>query len=99
MSIRIDYIRSSTETVVNIAGRLSGDAVAQLKTVCDTIEANFIIDLSSLKFADQKGIDIIRAIRDEGARIRGASPFIELLIENSKYRDYADWNRNKYFLS
>ena len=83
MHIRIDLISDGSETVVRIAGRLSGIAVAQLKQACDPIEGPFVIDLSNLLFADDEGIDAIRAIADKGAQVHGASPFVQLLLGNA----------------
>jgi len=82
MEIRIDITSEGPETVVRIAGRLSGVAVAQLKKACHPIEGPFVIDLSNLLFADAGGIDVIRVLDDRGAKVRGASPFIQLLLED-----------------
>ena len=81
MEIRIDHIRSGEKSVVHIAGRLSSSSVAQLKQICAPIESPFYIDLSSLKHIDDEGIEAIRAIVSKGAKIRGAQPFIEMLIK------------------
>ena len=94
MAIRIDHIRSGTETVVNIAGNLSGNASAQLMTAFKAIKGHCVIDLSSLRFADQRGIDTIRAILKKGVKIRGASPFIQLLLENAQHKNRVDMSRN-----
>ena len=83
MEIRIDVTFEGPETVVCIAGRLSGVSVAQLKKACDPIEGAFALDLSNLLFADEKGIDAIRAIADKGGQIHGASPFVQLLLDNA----------------
>ena len=83
MDIRIDIISEGSKTVVCIAGRLSGTAVAQLKKACDPIEAPFVIDLSSLLFVDAEGISAIRAIADRGAQVQGASPFVQLLLDDA----------------
>ena len=83
MHIRFDLISDGSETVVRIAGRLSGIAVAQLQKACDPIEGFFVIDLSNLLFADDEGVDAIRSIADKGTQIQGASPFIQLLLDNA----------------
>jgi anti-anti-sigma regulatory factor len=83
MEIRIDITSEGPETVIHIAGRLSVTSVAQLKKVCDPIEGAFVIDLSNLLFADDAGIDTIRTIDKKGARVRGASPFIQLLLDDA----------------
>ena len=83
MDIRIDHIHSGSASVVHIAGRLSGTAVAELKKICNSIEGPFVLDLSSLLFADSVGISTLRSIVDRGAHIHGASPFIELLLDSA----------------
>jgi hypothetical protein len=83
MDIRIDHISEGSETIIRIAGRLSGTAIEQLKKVCDPIEDPFVIDLSYLLFADDKGIDAIRGMADNGAQVLGASPFVQLLLGNA----------------
>ncbi len=83
MEIRIDITSEGPETVVYIVGRLSRDAVAQLREVCDPIEGAFVIDLSNLLFADAAGIDVIRTLGEKGAEVRGASPFVQLLLDDA----------------
>ena len=83
MEIRIDIKAKGTETVVHVAGRLSGRAVTQFRQACDPIENAFVLDLSDLLFADATGIDIIRTIVEKGAEVRGASPFVQLLLKDA----------------
>lgn len=85
MEIRIDITSEGPETVVRVAGRLAGVAVAQLRKACDPIEGAFVLDLSNLLFADDAGIDVIHTIVEEGAEVRGASPFIQLLLETTPW--------------
>jgi hypothetical protein len=42
-----------------------------------------MIDLSNLLFTDEEGINAIRAIADKGAQVHGASPFVQLLLNNA----------------
>jgi anti-anti-sigma regulatory factor len=83
MEIRIDITSEGSKTVVCIAGRLSGISVAQFRKACDPIKGALVLDLSNLLFADDAGVDIIRAIVDKGAQVRGASPFVQLLLDNA----------------
>lgn len=83
MEIRIDIISEGPETVVHIIGRLSGVAVAELRKACDPIEGAFVIDLSNLLFADDAGIDVIRRLSEQEAKVRGASPFVQLLLDDA----------------
>ena len=84
MDIRIDLIKKGPETVVGIAGRLAGNAVAELENACDQIQGSFVIDLSNLLFTDDEGINAIRTLADRGVWIHGASPFIQLLLDNGQ---------------
>jgi anti-anti-sigma regulatory factor len=80
MSIRIDIQSEGPDVVLDVAGRLAGSDTAQLLSVCEQMEARFVLDLSKLKFADEAGAEIIRSLCEGGASTRGASTFIELLI-------------------
>jgi anti-anti-sigma regulatory factor len=87
MGIRIDITSEGPETVVFVIGRLSGVAVAELRKAGDPIEGVFLLDLSNLLFADDAGIDVIRKLCEKGAEVRGASPFIQILLDNSQRGD------------
>ena len=87
MEIRIDITSEGPETVVYIIGRLSGAAVAELRKACDPIEGVYLLDLSNLLLADDAGIDVIRKLCEKGAEVRGASPFIQLLLDDGRRGD------------
>ena len=83
MAIRIDLKSVGPEVVVYIAGRLSDDDVInQLRDTCDAIKGPFVLDLSKLTFADDTGVEVIRTLREKSIDIRGASTFIQLLIND-----------------
>jgi anti-anti-sigma regulatory factor len=81
MRIRIDIEFKESGTIVRIAGRLTEPSTEQLRKACEPIEGDFVLDLSNLMFADTEGINAIRAVCDTGAGIKGASPFIRLLLD------------------
>ena len=87
MTIRITVSSEGPDVVVNLAGSLSEDAIKELIDTCDSIKGSFVLDLSTLLFADDAGIDAIRAISKQGAKIRGASQFIQLLIKKTFSRE------------
>ena len=80
MPIRIDIRTEKNEVVVYVAGRLVVNEVSELRNACEPIEGSFVLDLSKLMFADDPGIDLIRAISAKGTKVRGAPAFIQLLI-------------------
>jgi len=80
MDIRIDKEIEGNAIVLHVAGRLAGDAIAQLTDICESVDDHCVLDLSKLMFADDEGAEAIRMLCEEGAKIRGASSFIDLLI-------------------
>jgi hypothetical protein len=82
MSIRIDKETEGSDVVLHVAGRLAGDAIAQLTDVCESVDDHCVLDLSKLMFATDEGAEAIRMLCEGGANIRGASSFIELLISD-----------------
>ena len=83
MTIRIDVDTVGDEVVVCLAGRLSGNSSKELINTCDQIKQGFVLDLSNLAFADDAGVDVLRAISDQAIKVRGASQFIQLLLYNT----------------
>ena len=80
MEIRIDIESEGPDVVFHVAGRLAGPAITQLEDACEPIEGHYVLDLSNLIFADDAGTEAIRLLCQRGAEIRGASPFVKLLI-------------------
>ena len=83
MELRIDITSEGPVTVVHITGRLSRNTVTQLIEACDRIKGAEVLNLSNLRFADPAGIDVIRTLGAKGVEIRGASPFIQLLLDDA----------------
>jgi anti-anti-sigma regulatory factor len=83
MTIRIDVNSEGDEVVVYLTGRLSEDAIKELIDTCGHIKPDFVLDLSGLLFADDAGVDVLREISDQAAKVRGASQFIQLLLNKT----------------
>lgn len=84
VEVRIDITSEGPQTVVSIAGRLTRDAIVQLREVCDPIEGAFVLDLSNVLAADDAGINAMRTLGEKGAVVRGASPFIQMLLDEGR---------------
>ena len=80
--MRIDITTEGPVTVVQIAGRICEATVPQLIKQCELIKGTFVLELSNLRSADAVGIDVIRTLGEKGAEIRGAIPFIQLLLDD-----------------
>ena len=84
VSIRIDIITSDgLEDVVLLSGRLTEDGVKHLEKACSSIEKGFVLDLSDLLFANEAGINAIQELKKNAVQHRGASPFIQMLLNGS----------------
>ena len=81
MTVRIDTTSERSKPIVNVSGRLEDLGVQELIRACQLIEGEFVLDLTGVRSADPKGIDAIRKLVSGGAKLRGASPFIRLLLE------------------
>ena len=83
MEMHIDITSEGSRTVVRLAGRLSRHAVVQLEEACDGIEGAFVLDLSNLRFSDAAGIGVLRKLGEQRASVRGASQFVQLLLDDA----------------
>jgi hypothetical protein len=84
MQVRIDSKRRGSTTVISVTGRLSGLGAQELVRACRAVEGEFAMDLSNLLSADDEGIEALRRLRREARETEGASPFIELLLEENE---------------
>jgi anti-anti-sigma regulatory factor len=66
---------------MRLYGWLSGLAVGELQTACAAIVGAFVIDLAGLRFADEAGISLLKALQLRGADLVGAGPFMSLALQ------------------
>ena len=80
MSIRITRTSDALETVLRIDGHLCLENVAELTREHQSVEGALVLELSDLQSADTAGVDVLLELISLGAQIRGASPYIKLLL-------------------
>jgi anti-anti-sigma regulatory factor len=68
-------------TTVKLDGWLSGVAVLELRQFCSAIVGAFVIDLAGLRFADDEGIRLLRALRQSGVDLMSAGPFMSMALQ------------------
>ena len=85
MTVRIETSAGEKKPTVSVAGRLEGLGVGELVRTCRSIEGELVLDLSGLRSADAEGLEAIQKLVQGGARLRGASPFIRLLLESEQH--------------
>ena len=76
--LRITETEDRAQTL-HIEGRLVGPWVDELRRACQQASAGAdmtIIDLADVDFADQGGLTLLIALRDEGIPLINCSPFL-----------------------
>ena len=85
MDCRIDVAHQAGYSIVHVAGRLTDEQVPDLLRVCAKL-GPIRLDLADLDSANLVGVEALRHLRNEGAEIVGATPFIQLLLNGSRSR-------------
>ena len=63
-----------------LEGRLIGPWVGELRRTAAEVKGPKSIDLAAVTFADDEGVAALRALRDAGTDLVGASGFVAALI-------------------
>jgi hypothetical protein len=87
MTVRIETSSEDSRTIVSVAGQLTELGVRELQRTCRPIEGEFVLELTGLRSADPEGIKAIQELVRGGARLRGTSPFIRLLLDDQPLED------------
>jgi anti-anti-sigma regulatory factor len=83
MTLRISTVGSAPTMGLKLDGRLTSEEASELARVCAELRAPVTLDLSDLQFVDRTGVSVLRELRAQGATFTGASPYIELLIDDA----------------
>jgi hypothetical protein len=75
------------ETVVELHGWLSGLEIDEFKGECAQHPPPLRIDLRNLHGVSSDGVLALKEQRARGARLTGASPYIELLLGSAPRRE------------
>ena len=81
MLLRITQTTEGSTTVLRIAGQLVRDGVAELARLAQAAAPPLALDLTDLRQVDAAGIALLQALIEAGARVRGVSPYIALLLD------------------
>lgn len=81
MSIRITEKPNGDGTVLQLDGRLAVEDVAELMRAYRSAQGPVVLELVNLQSASSPGVEALLELASLGARIRGASTFMELLMK------------------
>lgn len=84
MSIRITTSVEEGKAIVHIAGQLEGETVDALADEVEHSQVPEFVDLTELQSADSEGVRLILKLVSLGSQIRGASPYIRLLLQQKE---------------
>ena len=70
------------EVVFRVDGQLRGEEVGQLREACRVEDVPIVLELADLQWVDGAGARFLRKLIAQGARVRGISPYVELLLQN-----------------
>jgi anti-anti-sigma regulatory factor len=82
--IRISESRGDNGLVIQIAGRLEEQHLAELEQMCGDQGDCPVVDLSELQSAETAGIRWLSAASSNGVEIINATPYIALLIDRAR---------------
>jgi hypothetical protein len=85
--IHIKLSQQEHATSVAIGGRLIGADLDELKQVRHSVSGAVILDLKDLLSADAENLVELRDWIQHGARIQGASSYLEILLEQDPSPD------------
>jgi ABC-type transporter Mla MlaB component len=71
------------QNVLRVDGQLNVEDVDELAREYRSSQAPTVLELSNLMSADSAGVKCLRELISHGVEIRGASPYIDLLLKNS----------------
>jgi anti-anti-sigma regulatory factor len=71
---------------VRVSGQLDATGAAELHELCGARSGALILDLEELVAVDPAALATLRALREEGGRVIGASHYIRLLLDGDTGR-------------
>jgi len=82
----ISLRRDDSRTIVSVAGKLDEEHLGELREQCSAVQTKLVFDLSDLKSADKAAIHWLGERSARGDEIKGASPYVKLLLERDQWR-------------
>jgi ABC-type transporter Mla MlaB component len=80
MTLRIGPDDDLKGGAVRLVGRLTREEVPELERVIGLARRPLRIDVRHLMSADREGLAVLKRLRDEGAVLEGASPYLRLAL-------------------
>jgi hypothetical protein len=88
--VNLELSKREDETVLTVSGRLVGSDLGELQGVRGSISGPVMLSLKDLLSADEENLRELRDWIEHGARTQGASPYLQLLLEQPPNPDQAE---------
>jgi anti-anti-sigma regulatory factor len=85
LTARIDLTEAAGAVSVRIAGRLDEPAARELLELCRRRPGRLTLDLEELVSLDRAAAEMLKDLRDAGARIEGATPYVRMLLNGGMW--------------
>ena len=86
MDLRLTVSREDRAIVVHVDGRLTVHGLHDLNRMVAGAAGAVILDLTNLLSADDAGVAALRLLTGRGVQLRGASPYVALLLQADEPR-------------
>lgn len=86
LALRVSVIEAENLTTVRVDGRLGDDGVPGLGDACRLAKRPLVLDLTNLMGSGAAGISLLRELAAGGVQLRGASPYVALLLAGTTPR-------------
>jgi len=83
MAIVITRRDDADAHVLKVDGFLSAEDADELLRAWHEMSGRRVLDLTDLRYADRRGVGVLRELRGRGARFVGLSPYLGLLLEQA----------------
>ena len=78
--VRIGIESDESTWIVRVSGHLGHSDVPVLMEACGSVPGPLRVDLSELRGLEESGAAALRTIRDAGAEVIGASPYVRMRL-------------------
>ena len=82
MSFRINVSAHGDRTIVELAGKLTAEAVPELVRIASPEPSAVTLDLSQVQSVDGVAASALKTLRDQGADLVGIGPYVALLLDH-----------------
>ena len=84
--LKITTETTPNATSIKLEGTIRGPWVEELNKACaesmkELGKRNFVVEMAGVGFADAAGRELLIHIRNAGAQLKGATPFLRQLLE------------------